>query len=127
VDIFYDHFLAVNWDDFSDVPLHTFVEAFHQILLHKFQILPSSVQSFVPLMIERKRLLSYGEMSGVKHALNIMSQSTSLPEKTDYAMDVLFKHYEDIGNNFFEFFPQLIEHVRKGFGIDFHYTLYSDR
>ena len=121
VDIFYDHFLTIHWNKFSDIPLNQFVEAFHQVLKIKFQILPAPVQSFVPRMIERKRLLSYGEMEGVKKALKIMAQHTSLPNETDYAMNILYDYYDLCNNNFFEFFPMLIEHVKKNHGIDLRY------
>lgn len=127
LDIFYDHFLTTNWQNFSEVPLEAFVEDFHQILRNRFQILPASVQSFVPRMIERRRLLSYGEFEGIRTALQIMSQHTSLPAKTEYAMDILHEHYERFTDNFFLFFPQLIEHVKKHYNIDLHYSLNSSK
>ena len=125
LDIFYDHFLTISWENFSDIPLEKFVEDFHQILRERFQMLPAPVQSFVPRMIERKRLLSYGELQGVETALKIMSQHTSLPNKTDNAMNILQDHYKLFRDNFFVFFPQLIEHVRKHYSIDLRYSLNS--
>ncbi|MBS3768925.1 MAG: ACP phosphodiesterase [Bacteroidales bacterium] len=127
VDIFYDHFLTTNWSQFSATSLEAFVEHFHQVLRNKFQILPAPVQSFVPRMIERKRLLSYGEMEGVKKALKIMAQHTSLPDKTDDAMNILSEHYKIFNNNFFLFFPQLIEHVKKQYGISICYSCNSGK
>ena len=127
LDIFYDHFLTTNWQNFSEVPLEKFVEDFHQILRNRFQILPASVQSFVPRMIERRRLLSYGEFEGIRTALQMMSKHTSLPAKTEYAMGILHEHYERFMDNFFIFFPQLIEHVRKHYNIDLRYTLNSSK
>ncbi|MCF8335795.1 MAG: ACP phosphodiesterase [Bacteroidales bacterium] len=126
LDIFYDHFLTTNWHDFSNIPLNQFVEDFHNLLWDKFQILPAPVQSFVPTMIKRKRLLSYGEMEGVRKSLKIMSQYTSLPDETDYAMNILSDHYDIFSGNFFEFFPKLIEHVRKHYGIELCYSLNSN-
>lgn len=127
VDIFYDHFLTVNWQEFSHIPLTRFVEDFHQVLRNKFQILPAPVQSFVPRMIESKRLLSYGEMEGVRKALKVMARYTSLPDETDYAMRILSEHYDHFADNFFSFFPQLIEHVKKHYGIDLRYSLKSSK
>lgn len=125
VDIFYDHFLTINWTKFSQTPLEQFVEHFHLVLRNKFQILPASVQSFVPRMIERKRLLSYGDMEGVEKALTVMAQHTSLPDKAGDAMNILSGRYELFSNNFFLFFPQLIEHVKKHYSINLPYSLNS--
>ena len=127
LDIFYDHFLTTNWQNFSEISLEQFVEDFHRILRKWFQILPFPVQSFVPRMIERRRLLSYGEMEGVETALKIMSQHTTLPDKTDHAMNILRDHYSIFMDNFFLFFPKLIEHVKKHYGIDLRYSLNSSK
>ncbi|HKK60999.1 MAG TPA: hypothetical protein VJ951_00475, partial [Bacteroidales bacterium] len=32
IDMFYDHFLAINWRRYSRVPLFTFIESFHELL-----------------------------------------------------------------------------------------------
>lgn len=125
LDVFYDHFLTLNWHQFSELSLDVFVNDFHQILRSKFQILPPPVQSFVPIMIDRKRLSSYGEMEGVGEALRIMSQHTSLPDKTDNALHILSVHYELFNQNFLLFFPELIEHVKRHFHIALRYTLNS--
>mgnify|MGYP006281894119 CR=1 FL=1 len=127
VDIFYDHFLTIHWEKFSNLPLGVFVEEFHQLLRNRFRILPAPVQSFVPRMIEHKRLLSYGEMEGVRRALRVMSKYTSLPNETGYAMKVLSDHYDYFSDNFFDFFPKLIEHVKKYHGIDLNYPLRSSK
>ena len=113
VDIFYDHFLTKHWENFSDIPLHQFIQAFHQTLRIHFKILPASVQSFVPRMIEHKRLLSYGDKEGVRKALQIMAEHTSLPDNDDYAISILTHYYKTIYENFLNFFPQLIEYVKK--------------
>jgi len=35
VDIFYDHFLARNWEEFHDVPLARFTDEFYAILMRR--------------------------------------------------------------------------------------------
>ena len=36
VDIFYDHFLAKNWKDYSDVNLEDYVERFYDLLKRNY-------------------------------------------------------------------------------------------
>ena len=40
VDIFYDHFLAANWKNYSDVPLKNYIKDFYKLLQENFEILP---------------------------------------------------------------------------------------
>jgi acyl carrier protein phosphodiesterase len=46
-----------------------------------------------------------------------MSKRTSLPAETRYAIKTLKKNYYSLGDDFMEFFPQLIEYVENDFGI----------
>src|SRR5690606_33121767 len=41
VDILYDHFLAKNWLQYSDIPLATYVDAFYDNLETHFDLLPT--------------------------------------------------------------------------------------
>ena len=39
VDIYYDHFLAKNWSDYSDTPLEDYVEDFYDLLEDNYDII----------------------------------------------------------------------------------------
>ena len=49
VDIFYDHFLAKNWAEYSDVPLADYIQEFYKILRNNFEVLPANIQKMAPL------------------------------------------------------------------------------
>ena len=53
VDIFYDHFLAKNWTDYSDIPLEDYIQSFYKLLRDNFDILPENIQKMGPYYDER--------------------------------------------------------------------------
>ena len=48
VDIFYDHFLAKNWDIYCEIPLENFVAHFYKVLQSHHDILPARIQNLMP-------------------------------------------------------------------------------
>ena len=89
VDFFYDHFLAVNWNKYSTVTLRSFSKRTHAILLSNFMNLPARVQGFLPFLIQNRRLESYATVDGIIQSIEIMSKYSSLPDKSDFARNVL--------------------------------------
>jgi acyl carrier protein phosphodiesterase len=118
IDVFYDHFLAVNWDNFSDIPLKSFVNRFYSILQKNNQVLPYKIQNFLPRMIEHDRIYSYKYFQGLEKALSVMSKNTSLPDYTSKAMTVLSDNYSLINRNFLEFFPEIINFIMEHYSVD---------
>src|SRR5262245_55794329 len=53
VDIFYDHFLAAAFSQYSQVPLKEFSLQTYRVLQRHWDVLPEGVHIFLPFMIER--------------------------------------------------------------------------
>ncbi len=111
IDIFYDHFLSKNWNNYSDISLKNFIKKCHNLLLKNIMILPSKVQSILPIMITKNRLLSYSKIEGLKDALERMAQYTSLPAESDFAIETLEDNYEYFDEQFLIFFDEIIKSV----------------
>jgi acyl carrier protein phosphodiesterase len=119
VDIFYDHFLAKNWHKFSSLPLNTFTEKFHKILNKYFEILPEDVKRFVPSFINNNWIGTYKSVEGIGMVLKRMSDVTTLPDETDYAIKILKSNYNELEDDFLDFFPELAKYVTKKFNLSF--------
>ncbi len=117
IDIVYDHFLAQNWHNFSNIKLRDFTRQSHAVLLSNFMLLPTSVKRFLPFLIQNKRLESYSFIEGVRKTLNIMSKYTSLPSESDFAIQMLIENKTQLEANFTSFMPAIISYVEKDFGI----------
>jgi len=111
IDIFLDHFLAVNGNHYSFEKLPSFTKRFHAVLLSNFFQLPSQVKMFLPFLIQNKRLQSYISFEGIEKTLRIMVSHTSLPSETEFAMKILEDDYEFFNNAFNQFFPEMIKFV----------------
>ena len=111
VDIFLDHFLAVNWHRFSFEKLPAFTKRFHAVLLSNFFQLPTQVKMFLPFLIRNRRLQSYVSFEGIDKTLRIMVSRTSLPAETEFAMHILEDEYAFFNKAFNAFFPEMIHFV----------------
>ena len=95
-DLFVDHYLAANWLNFSKKPLKEYSEEVYKIFQLNYEILSAKIQGFLSNLIERNRLLSYSEISGVEEALMIMAYKTSLPGKSAEAIKILRGNYDEL-------------------------------
>jgi len=117
VDVIYDHFLAKNWEKYHHKNLRDFTNAIHTLFIKKYLLLPLRVKQFLPFLIKSRRLESYATLEGIHRALEIMSNYTSLPNKADYALQVLESDYEALEAEFSHFFPELMGMVQKEYNI----------
>ncbi len=108
VDIFYDHFLAVNWAQYSQIPLAVFVDRFYDLLEANFTILPEGTQRMMPYMMADNWLLNYAKMEGIAKVLNGMNRRTQHKSKMNLAILDLEVHYNEFQNEFSSFFEELI-------------------
>lgn len=117
VDIFYDHFLAANWEDYSTIPLDEYVQDFYMLLKRKQEILPKRVKQLMPYMIKDNWLLSYASIEGIGKILWQMNQRTGKRSKMDLAVKDLQEHYPLFEKEFISFFHDLkrfsAEHIPK--------------
>ena len=117
IDFFYDHLLATNWKDYSDLTLPSFTKRSHAILLSNFFYLPKRVQGFIPFLVQNKRLESYATKEGIHQSMEIMARYTSLPERTEIAMKVLIENFLFFEHNFSNFFTDIIRFVEAEYDV----------
>jgi len=108
VDILYDHFLAKNWNDYSDVALGDYVESFYGELEDHFEILPLRIQRLMPFMIADNWLLNYSKIEGIQRVLDGMNRRTKHKSKMNEATKELKKFYGEFEEEFTLFFEELI-------------------
>ncbi|WP_439181822.1 ACP phosphodiesterase [Carboxylicivirga taeanensis] len=106
-DVFYDHFLGVNWSQYSTLPLGKYVTSVHRVLLRNYFTLPGAVKRFLPFMVKSRRLEGYATKEGIRRSLQIMANYSSLPEETDWAMQQMDKHYLAFNDEFKVFFEDV--------------------
>lgn len=117
VDFFYDHFLAKNWANYSPISLRTFAKRMHAIFLANFRYLPVRVQSFLPFLIQNKRLESYASVDGIVQSLKIMGNYSSVPSKSAEAKAILLENYDVLDNYATAFMDDMLQYVAIEHGV----------
>jgi acyl carrier protein phosphodiesterase len=108
VDIYYDHFLARNWDAYSDVSLEKFTDNFYTLLEENLHLMPETVQQMTPYMITDNWLLSYRDLEGIHRVLKGLNRRTGLKSGMDQAVEELEDFYGEFEAEFTAFFDELI-------------------
>ena len=93
VDIFYDHFLAKNWTDYSLTPLEDYIQSFYKLLRDNFEELPENIQKMAPIMMEGNWLLIYSKLEGIDRVLAGMNRRTKNRSGMDRAGEELREYY----------------------------------
>lgn len=110
VDIFYDHFLAKNWSNYSDEKLEDFTERFYQSLRDNYDSLTPRTQKMTPYMIDQNWLLSYQTIEGIAIILEKMDHRIKTDSNLRFSVTELKIFYTDFEQEFTEFFEELIVH-----------------
>ncbi|MFV5687874.1 ACP phosphodiesterase [Flavobacterium sp. ZT3R25] len=110
VDVFYDHFLAKNWKNYSNEKLEEFVARFYQSLQDNTAILSERTQQIMPYMIQQNWLVSYQTVEGINQILTQMDHRTKNESKMRFATNELSEFYSEFENEFTNFFEELIIH-----------------
>lgn len=109
VDIFYDHFLAIGWKEYSEVDLAAFAQYAYGLIGQHEAILPEEVKQMLPYMIRGNWLLSYARLEGIERALFGMSRRTAYVSHMDESITELKLYYAEFQNEFNAFLPELTE------------------
>ena len=112
-DIFYDHFLAANFSQFSLFSLSQYAQHVYAVVNRFETLLPEKVNYFLPYMIKQNWLLGYAELTGIQKALTGLSRRTTFISNMETAADELEENYAFYAIEFFQFFPELQAYVQK--------------
>ena len=107
VDIFYDHYLAVLWSDYSTEPLSGFASRSYRLLMERESVLPERVRRMLPHMMGGNWLLNYAQVEGIRRALSGMSRRATFESRMEESVDDLKAHYASFESEFRSFFPAL--------------------
>ena len=108
MDILYDHFLAKNWDKYSDEKLDFFVNNFYNSLKFHFDVLTEKTKQLIPYMIDQNWLSSYATIAGIEKILFQMDYRTKHRANMQEAIVELQQFYSEFENEFTIFFNELI-------------------
>jgi len=107
VDIFYDHFLAANWEEFHPEPLKEFSAGIYSMLERNMELMPEKSKRFFHYMSEYDLLYNYSKTEGIERVLSGMARRARFQSNMEKATTDLIKDYSDYEKDFRLFFPDL--------------------
>ena len=116
VDIFYDHILANNWHNYSDIPLEGFASEIYISFEPYLEHIPVKASSVIKRAIADNWLTSYRDLDGIEQALQRISWKLTRRRNKYFnlcpAIEELTTNYQDLETDFKLFFPELIQHMQ---------------
>ncbi len=106
-DLFYDHFLAKHWADYSAQPLEDFAQEIYRTFQAYPGFMPEIARFVIRRMAAEQRLESYREIEGIESSLVRIAYRLRRPDVIDGAVEELRRHYDGLEADFALFFPEL--------------------
>ncbi len=106
LDLFFDHCLALNWQDYADEPLPSFTARVYQLLAAE-PALPARLALILPRMAAQDWLGSYQEFAVLEQVLQGMSRRLSRPQMLEGALHELEALYQPLSEDFRRFYPDV--------------------
>jgi acyl carrier protein phosphodiesterase len=110
MDIFYDHFLAKNWNGYSEIKLETYTQTFYKLLQNNCDLLTDKAKVILPNMLERNWLVSYATIEGLQIILFQMDHRTKNRVSMHESIVELQHYYNEFEVEFTLFFEELRQH-----------------
>ncbi len=107
-DVFYDHFLAINWADYHKESLNEYTHFIYLTLGSYRSVFNERAERTFHYMQMQDWLGNYATQEGIHRALTGLSRRASFPSNMEESLPALAQHGEDISNDFKSFFPDLI-------------------
>jgi len=118
IDMYFDHFLSLKWNDYHELELSDFTRNMMTILSDYKNEMPSYTGVLFEKMRNQDWISSYKTIDGIAFALGQMANRVKFNTQWNKAGDVLIEHYIDLEDDFRAFIPDLISKVIENFNIN---------
>ncbi len=112
-DVFFDHFLANDWDDYSVESLADFLRHVFSSLDPLIERMPGRLRFVYPLMRDGKWLESYGHAGGIHTALRNLSRRFRRAPSLERSTHLLHDARSTLHAHFRRFFPDVIDYAKR--------------
>ncbi|PWA04236.1 acyl carrier protein phosphodiesterase [Flavobacterium psychrotolerans] len=107
VDVFYDHFLAKNFKNYSDEKLEDFAARFYQSLEENYDFLTERTKGMMPYMTKHNWLVSYQTIEGIERILTQMDSRIKNDSNMRFSILELRTYYAEFELEFTTFFEDI--------------------
>lgn len=111
-DVFYDHFLALNWSDYHRQDLDEYTRFIYSTLEIYKPLFNEKAERTLYYMQLQDWLGNYATKEGIHRALSGLSRRASFPSNMEESLPALSEQGEAISADFKAFFPELVAATR---------------
>ena len=115
IDVVYDHFLAVDKNEFAEVPLLTFTQNTYQLLSPFHTIFPERFQKMFPYMQRQNWLYNYQFYWGIERSFGGLVRRAAYLSESEKAFQLFEQHYSALEQCYHNFFPALKKYAAEKF------------
>ena len=109
LDIYYDHFLAKYWNEYSDINLNEYTLEVYQSLKPLGLLFSNKSQELLEMMAGHNWLFNYAELDGMERTFSGMTKRLGEDSGMGYAFDLLENKYSLLEGSFRDYFPELMK------------------
>ena len=119
LDIYFDHLLLLHWERFEQRGLDELITEFYRRMAAGRSLMPGEeMRRVTRRMIDYDWFGSYRDADAIAESLDRVAARIRFANDFDNAIEDLQRHHELIRDGFFEFYPQLQQHITEQ-GIEF--------
>jgi acyl carrier protein phosphodiesterase len=107
MDVVYDHFLALDKNEFTDESLQAFTDNTYKTLDGFVDLFPEKFGMMFPYMKMHNWLYNYRYLQGIQKSLGGLVRRAKYLEESDTAYTLFTEHYEHLKKMYEIFFPEL--------------------
>jgi len=107
IDVVYDHFLALDENEFTDESLKAFTSKTYSLLDQFTDHFPEKFSMMYPYMKAHNWLYNYRYRQGIEKSLAGMVRRAKYLEESDTAFFLFNEHYDTLRDLYHLFFPEL--------------------
>ncbi len=111
-DVYYDHFLALHWEEFSQINFREYTHEVYSFLKEHYAVFPERTKKFYEYMVKYDILFAYSKIEGIDQVMKGMSRRARFTSGMENAAEELVNNYAGYKNEFQLFFPEMQQHIR---------------
>ncbi|GAB2771375.1 ACP phosphodiesterase [Rhabdobacter roseus] len=108
-DIYFDHFLALDFNHYNQVPFSIFVDTMYALIQQKNSAIPQAMRPMAQAMIQYDWLRGYRSIDGIRRSLDGLSRRFAFMQDLRGAEKELLTHFDYYHTAFKLFFPELMQ------------------
>ena len=113
VSIFYDHFLAVNWKQYSSVSLDVSAHEAYLKLMENMSFITHKFKCLVPGLFTRRYINNLTTLAGIHYFMLYITKKDNFPTSLYASIEDLIQNYDLFKNDFEEFLLELNNYISK--------------